>query len=256
MHRSDFSFNGMQRCFDAQMKKVKQGELDRKLLLTELSHDLRTPLANLQGYIEMLSLNSARISEEERARFIQICERNLQKLTGLVEQIFELSYLESGEVVLKKENIMLTELLHDIASKFRVKAQSKGIQISIQMDVVNVFVFSDIDKLERVLTNLIDNAIKYTQSGGEVNLSVLKRSDNIIVEVKDNGVGIKDAQLAQIFTARYQRSSLNSSAQAHQGLGLAISQKLMRLLDSKLEVSSTLGQGTAFRFQLYPLEQS
>jgi signal transduction histidine kinase len=250
VQRLGFSFNDMLNHIDAQMKKLRQTDNERRILLADLSHDLRTPLANLQGYIETLALKGNSISEEERQRFMDICEKNLFNLKRLIDQIFELAYLEGGHVTLKKENFMLAELLHDVAAKFTINAQNKGITLSVNTEAKNGYVHADIGKLERVLTNLIENAIRHTPENGNININVIESDKYLTIEVKDSGVGISERELNHIFKARYQASNSEEDSAIHAGLGLAICQKLMTLLDSKLEVSSELGKGTSFRFSL------
>ncbi|MFT5540841.1 MAG: signal transduction histidine kinase [Glaciecola sp.] len=254
VQRLGFSFNDMLNHIDAQMKTIKQTDNERRVLLADLSHDLRTPLANLQGYIETLSLKGNTISNEERQRFMKICEKNLYNLKRLIDQIFELAYLESGHVTLKKENFMLAELLHDIAAKFTINAQTKGIKIAVNSGFKNAYVFADIGKLERVLTNLIENAIRHTPQNGKISIDVTERSDSLLVEVEDSGVGISERELNHIFNARYQASNSGKDSGLHAGLGLAICQKLVVLLDSNLEVESELGRGTSFSFSLKQVE--
>ena len=250
VQRLGFSFNDMLNHIDAQMKKLKQTDNERRIMLADLSHDLRTPLANLQGYIETLSLKGDIITSEERQRFIQICEKNLFNLKRLIDQIFELAYLEGGHVTLKKEKFMLAELLHDVAAKFTMNAQSKGVTIHVDTGNKNGYVNADIGKLERVLTNLIENAIRHTPKGGEIHIGVSEAAGNLVIEVKDSGVGISERELNHIFKARYQASNSEEDTAIHAGLGLAICQKLMTLLESQLEVSSELGKGTSFKFSL------
>ena len=244
------SFNDMIRHIDEQMKQLKRTDSERRSLLADISHDLRTPLANLQGYIETLSLKSESLSADERQRFIDISLKNLFNLKHLIDQIFELAYLEGGQVTVKKENILLAELLHDITAKFFLKAEKKSIQIRLDTDINHLYVYADIGKLERVLTNLIDNAIRHTPSHGEIGIRITEENQTVTVEVRDNGVGISATDIAYIFNARYQAANNQPDTCMHAGLGLAISQKLMALLGSKLEVSSTLGEGTCFSFSL------
>jgi signal transduction histidine kinase len=219
-------------------------------MLADLSHDLRTPLANLQGFIETLALKGEKISVTERKEFMQISLKNLHNLKHLIDQIFELAYLEGSHVTLNKESILLAELLHDIAAKFSFKAQKNNLTISVNTEFQSTYVYADIGKLERVLTNLIENAIRHTHAGGNIEINMLENECDLVVEVKDTGVGIKASELKYIFDARYQASNKENDAQLHAGLGLAICQKLMVLLESHLNVRSELGKGTSFSFHL------
>lgn len=250
VHRLGMSFTKMLRHIDKQFSTLQQIDDQRRVLLADLSHDLRTPLASLQGYIETLALNPDTLSVADRTRFIDISLKNAKNLKHLIDQIFELTYLESGQVTLNQESFPLGELLHDVTAKFALQAEHKNIDISLQKMPFDYRVFADIGKLERVLTNLIDNAIRHTPQDGQISVQVVPQKDSLRVNIKDSGIGISDKELAFIFDARYQASNSAKDNTLHSGLGLAISCKLMALLDSKLTVESQLGQGTCFSFEL------
>lgn len=248
------SFNQMIKHIDMQMRQLKQTDEHRKSMLAGLSHDLRTPLATLQGFIETLALKGDRINPEQRSEFLQISLKNLHNLKKLIDQIFELAYLQSGHVTLHKESFLLAELLHDVAAKFTLRAQDNNVKISVNTDAKNAYVHADIGKLERVLTNLIDNAIRHTKPDGSISIKLSEYQSNLLVEVQDTGIGISEGELSSIFNARYQATNNKDDSQLHAGLGLAICQKLMTLLDSHLEVSSELGVGTQFSFVLKQIQ--
>lgn len=250
VHRLGFSFNEMLKHIDKQWLQIKQTDDQRRAMLTDLSHDLRTPLANLQGFIETLSIRGSQLSPEEQKRFIDISLKNLRNLKRLIDQIFELAYLESGHIKLRFEPFLLTELLHDIAAKFAIKCADKNIQIRVNVETSQTYVDCDIEKLERVLTNLIENAIRHTPEHGRIDICVSDAKDRVGVSVIDTGVGIAKDELERIFDARYQASNTKRDSNIHVGLGLAISQKLVALFDTRLQVKSALGKGTSFYFTL------
>lgn len=254
VQRLGFAFNEMLKHIDKQWQQIKANDSQRRALLADLSHDLRTPLANLQGYVETLSLKDKQLDEKDRAHFIQICMKNLRNLKRLIDQIFELAYLESGHIKLKLETFQLAELLHDIAAKFKIKTEAKNIELAVLIDQASGFVRADIEKVERVLSNLIENAIRHTPPNGKITLEVSDKAGKLLVSVVDTGVGISSEELSHIFDARYQASNTERDATTHVGLGLAISQKLIALFDSELEVSSELGCGTKFSFCLEMIE--
>ncbi|MFC4700591.1 sensor histidine kinase [Glaciecola siphonariae] len=250
VQRLGFSFNEMLKHINKQWQQIRQTDQQRKSLLTDLSHDLRTPLANLQGYIETLSIRGESLTPVEQKQFVDISLKNLLNLKRLIDQIFELAYLESGHVKIKLEAFLLTELLHDIAAKFAIKAQEKNITLKVNVEAAQAYVSADIEKLERVLTNLIGNAIRHTPENGTIELKISHEDERIGVSVIDSGIGIAKDELPHIFDARYQASNTERDANTHVGLGLAISQKLIALFDSTLSVSSELGCGTTFQFSL------
>lgn len=236
-----------------QLAQLQNIDEHRRVLLADLSHDLRTPLANLQGYIETLKINGDKLSAEERDRFIDISMRNANNLKRLIDQIFELAYLEGGQVTLQNEAVSLGELLYDVAAKFELTAQDKHIKINIEPAQFDHQVFADIAKLERVLTNLIDNAIRHTNSGGQITLIVEALSNEpsrLKVAVRDTGIGINQHELAHVFDSRYRATNTQEDKNTHVGLGLAISKKLVELFDSELFVESEVGIGTEFSFKL------
>jgi signal transduction histidine kinase len=250
VQRLGFSFNEMLKHIDKQWQQIRDTDAQRRSLLADLSHDLRTPLANLQGYIETLAIRGPSLGPGEQKRFVDISLKNLHNLKRLIDQIFELAYLESGHVNIKQEAFLLSELVHDIAAKFAIKVKEKNINLRVSVNADNAYVCTDIEKLERVLTNLIDNAIRHTPENGSIELSVYNIGDRVGVSVIDSGIGIAKEELERIFDARYQASNSERDACTHVGLGLAISQKLIALFNSKLEVESELGCGTSFSFTL------
>jgi signal transduction histidine kinase len=254
VHKLGFAFTEMLAHIDKQFEQLQQIDSKRRILLADLSHDLRTPLANLQGYIETLALNADSLSADDRKRFVDISLKNAKNLKRLIDQIFELAYIEGGQVTLNQEPFPLGELLHDVAAKFALKAKHKNISLSVTPDQFDYQVFADIGKLERVLTNLLENAIRHTPENGQIqiNVSALRDmgQDKIRVDIRDSGVGISDKEIAFIFDARYQATNTESDNCVHAGLGLAISRKLMALLESDLLVESQLGKGTCFSFEL------
>jgi signal transduction histidine kinase len=254
VHILGCAFTEMLIHIDNQFEQLQQIDSERRILLADLSHDLRTPLANLQGYIETLALNSDSLSAADRNHFVNISLRNAKNLKRLVDQIFELAYLEGGQITLHQEQFPLGDLLHDVAAKFALKTTDKNISLSVKPDQFEYQIFADIGKLERVLTNLLENAIRHTPEYGQIRINVSAPpnlgEDKLRVDIRDSGIGISDTEIAFIFDARYQASNTQSDNSLHAGLGLAISRKLMALLESDLVVESQLGKGTCFSFEL------
>lgn len=250
VQRLGCAFKDMLAHIDQQFEQLQQIDSQRRIILADLSHDLRTPLANLQGYIETLALNETSLSSEDRRRFIDISLKNANNLKRLIDQIFELAYLEGGQVTLHNEPFPLGELLHDISAKFSLKAAEKNISLTVRPSQFDYRVFADIGKLERVLTNLLENAIRHTPEGGQIEVEVSQLQQKLRIDIRDTGIGISDNEIAFIFDARYQANNTQKDSHVHAGLGLAISKKLMALLESELQVESELGKGTCFSFEL------
>ena len=244
------AFNDMLNHISGQFAEQERWHRERRMLLADLSHDLRTPLANLLGYLETLSLKHNDLSREVCEDYMATSLKNAKNLKKLIDQLFELAYLEGGQVTLTEEAIPVTELLFDIAHKFEMKAEKKRITLKVEPLDSEFFVVTDVEKLERVLSNLVDNAIRHTADGGQVSLSLQQTHGDVTLFVTDNGVGISEHELAYIFDARYQASNRQADNALHAGLGLAICKKLSLLLNGELSVESQLGEGTAFSLTL------
>ncbi len=252
IHQLGSVFRSMAEQIQDQFKQLQALDLHRRELLADLSHDLRTPLASLQGYVETIVLKGDSLDKVERDSFINISLKNAKQLRSLIDQIFELAYLEGGQVQINKETFSLCELIYDVIAKFSFKAQDKNITLKVAPEEFPDLVNTDLAKLERVLSNLIDNAIRHTKEGGLIEIVLVPQDEHgqIKVEVRDNGVGISQQEVAYIFDARYRASNSQGKAGHNAGLGLAITKKLVNLLNSDIAVQSELGKGTCFSFTL------
>ncbi|PKG82482.1 two-component sensor histidine kinase [Colwellia sp. 75C3] len=254
VHFLGATFNDMVVQINQQFSLLTENDRIRRELLAHLSHDLRTPLATMQGYVETLVIKADSITDIERAQYLVTVQRSIAQLKRLIDQIFELAHLENGQVTVNLETFAIGELLHDIMAKFVLKADEKKISLALKPAQCRFMVYSDIAKLERIMTNLLENAIRHTNEGGEIIINVSqgdnKQNNKIKIAVIDNGSGISKADIAYIFDARYRASNAIEDSTHHTGLGLAISQKLSLILNSELMVSSELGQGSNFSFSL------
>lgn len=250
VHMLGDTFNTMVNQINQQLAQLTENDRIRRELLAHLSHDLRTPLATMQGYIETLAIKGESLSTNERADFIKTAQRNGMQLKRLIDQIFELAHLEDGQVSVNLETFAVGELLHDILAKFSLKAKIKNITLSIQPQQCHFIVYSDIAKLERIITNLLENAIRHTGKDGQVAIIIGQHKNRIKIAVTDNGSGISKEDIAYIFDARYRASNAIEDSTTHAGLGLAISQKLSKILNSELFVDSKLGEGSSFSLYL------
>lgn len=244
-----FVFSEMAVQINQQFHQLNQLDNKRKELLAEISHDLRTPLASIKGYIETIAIQGQNLAPEKQQLYVETALKSASQLNQLIDQIFELAHLESGQVTINLENFNLTELLYDVVAKYSLKASQLEIVLKVNNLINDIYIYSDIGKVERVLSNLIDNALRHTAKKGEITLSVNEHSENqCILIVEDNGTGIKAEEIDYIFDARYRAS--NATVSKNSGLGLAITKKLIELLKSDIKVISELGQGTRFSFSL------
>ncbi|WP_282143002.1 sensor histidine kinase [Cellulophaga baltica] len=242
------SFNEMADTIVDNMDKMKSVDLLRRELIANVSHDLRTPLAILKGYVETLQMKNETLSEQDKKEYLQITHDNIDKLSKLINQLFEYSKLEAEQVTPIKEPFSITELSHDLIAKFRVLADKKNISLQLNNPEDNCLVFADVSLVERALQNLIENALKYTEDNGTVTLSLLKKGKNIEINISDTGTGIPVSELPYIFD-RYKQVDKSTKKQGY-GLGLAIVKKIMDLHDTTITVLSKPKEGSSFIFNL------
>jgi len=242
------SFNEMADTIVDNMDKMKSVDLLRRELIANVSHDLRTPLAVLKGYIETLQMKKDTLSEQEKQEYLQITHDNVDKLSKLINQLFEYSKLEAEQVTPVKEPFSITELSHDLIAKFKVLAEQKHIDLQLQNPQENCMVFADVSLVERALQNLIENAIKYTEPNGKVKLSLNRKNNHVEINITDTGTGIPLSEQPFIFD-RYTQVDKGIKKQGY-GLGLAIVKKIMDLHDTTITVLSKPKEGSSFIFNL------
>lgn len=245
-----FTFREMATRIESQMEKIKKSDALRRELVANVSHDLRTPLATLQGYIETLLLKDAHLSQAERKNYLQIATKHCERLSLLVEELFELARLDSQETKAQCEPFNIRELVQDVTQKFQLKAEKKNLTIITDIGKELPFVVADIKLIERVLENLIENAMRHTPPGGEVSVVLLSDRQEIVVEVSDTGSGISQKELPCIFDRFYQLDKSRNSSPGMAGLGLAICKRVLELHGRSISVSSNPGSGTTFAFNL------
>ncbi|MEZ5583953.1 MAG: ATP-binding protein [Candidatus Competibacteraceae bacterium] len=220
----------------------------RRKLVSNVSHDLRTPLACLHGYLQTLQLKGDRLSAQEQTQYLHTALRHSERLGHLVGELFELAKLEAREIRPHKEPFPPAELLQDIAQKYQLPVQQKHIQLLVRFPEQAPFVSADIGLLERVLENLLQNALNHTPENGRILLALSCRDGIVTLSVADTGCGIAPDALPFIFE-RFYRSAQDGSHH-HAGLGLAIASHIVALHDSQLRVASQLNKGTCFAFNL------
>ena len=239
-------FTEMSERISDQVQSLRQVDTLRRELITNISHDLRTPLAALQGYLETLERKETSLSVEER-EYLAAARKHAARLGRLISDLFELSKLDAQAVEASLEAFPLHELVYDVVQKFQLAASQKGVDLTVSAPPQLPFVCADIGLIERVLTNLIENALRFTLQGGRVAIDLRLQPDGIMTCVSDTGEGISPEALGNIFDRFYRASSQDTGGT---GLGLAISKRILELHGSEITVSSTLGEGSTFSFCL------
>jgi len=233
-----------------QFENIKETDRLRRELVTNVSHDLRTPLASMHGYVETLLLKNDSLNAEERLHYLEITRKHTKRLGQLIGDLFDLSRLESHSIHPDLECFSLAELLQDVAQDFELEAQQKDITIITPANPGDSMVFADIGLLQRVLENLIRNALKFTPRAGEININLESKPGCVAVAVADTGCGIAEDDLERVFDRFYRIDQGEQSTSGSTGLGLAIVRKILDLHGSRITVSSVLNQGTRFEFDL------
>ncbi len=233
-----------------QLAQLKENDNLRRELVSNISHDLRTPLSAMQGYLETLIIKGDSLSDEERKKYLKIARRHTVRLGSLIGDLFELSKLDSASVTPRLEAFSVAELVQDIAQEFQLEAEKKGITLSLDLDTTSASTIGDIGLIQRVLENLVRNAIRYTPIGGEVTLSISERPQTVAVAVSDTGSGIPDSEITHIFERFYRSPQREKARSDSSGLGLAIVKRILDLHESRITVESKVDAGTRFEFEL------
>lgn len=217
----------------------------KKEMIANVTHDLRTPVTIMQGYTETLLMRIDSASKEDREDYLKIILENSEKLSILVNQLFDYAKLDVHQIKLEKKPFSIIELLERTKKEYQILASKKEIQLNVHSMADNPIVFADALLIKRVLQNLLDNALTYTPNKGTIDIKILTKGKQVMVEVADSGPGIEDIQKLLIFK-RYEKDKNSRGA----GLGLCIVKKILELHESAIQVNSKLGQGTKFIFSL------
>jgi signal transduction histidine kinase len=237
-----------------QFRRLEEADRMRRELIGNISHDLHTPLASVQGYIETALLRGDALGAPEREQHLRTALSHARKLDRRIGELFELSKLDAGRVQPRVEVFCLAELLQDVVQDYRLEAQQRGVTLALDAGShAQARVRADIALIERVLQNLVDNALRHTPQGGQVRLEIeASHPQHLTLAVRDSGAGIAPEHLPHIFE-RYWRAGEAEPRDAPSrsaGLGLAIVKRIVELHGSAIRVHSVPQQGTTFAFAL------
>jgi len=244
------AFISMARKIREQFEGLQETDRLRRELVSNVSHDLRTPLASMYGYVETLLIKNESLSADERQHYLEITRKHTQRLSQLVGDLFELSKLDSASVAPSLEHFSLADLLQDVTQEFELEAQQKEVRIQIEASPDSASVYADIGLMQRVLENLIRNALNFTPRGGHIRISLDERPGAVAVAIADSGCGIAVKDIERVFDRFYRTEQDDESSPNSSGLGLAIVRKILDLHGSRITVSSVVNEGTRFEFAL------
>jgi two-component system, OmpR family, phosphate regulon sensor histidine kinase PhoR len=228
---------------------LKRLEAVRRDFVANVSHELRTPLSTIKGYAETL-IDGAINDAENAHEFVKIIYDDANRLALLVNDLLDLSKLESGKFVLEFDEVALKPIVEQVLSGLRKSAAMKKLAVSCYIPDALAKVKADESRISQVLLNLVDNAIKYTPEGGSVSIEVIEKQDSILVDIKDSGIGIPEKDIPRIFERFYRVDKGRSRMLGGTGLGLSIVKHIIQSHGGNVFVESVFGQGSTFSFTL------
>ncbi len=243
------TYNKMASKIQESIEKIKSVDNFRKELIANVSHDLRTPLSVVQGYSETLLMKKDDLSDADKGKYLNNIHENTIRMGGLINQLFELSKLEGKQIELQREAFSLPELVQDTMDRFQILLDQKNIKVNIHNNPDVPLAYGDIALVERVIQNLLDNAVKFSDENSQIDISIGSSNNKIAFSIADQGKGIEESKLGTIFD-RYITEDAKGSKIKGTGLGLAIAKKIMELHGSSIDVKSKLNVGTTFSFLL------
>ena len=247
--RLGITFDRMARRIREQLDQLKNQDQLRRRLVAQVSHDLRTPLASLQGYLESLELRAGELSGSEQREYLSIALRQSRRLSRQLDELFQLASLDARETEPHCEPFPVAELVQDVVQKYQLRAREQGVRIRMAAARGLPFARADISLTERVLENLIENALAHTPAGGAIDLLLERDGEWLRVSIRDTGCGVPEDQLQQIFEAFHQAREGRREG-LHAGLGLSIAQRIIALQGGEISAASGPGEGLTVSFTL------
>lgn len=248
--RLNRDFNVMADRIETLVSELRGKEEFQRQLIANISHDLRTPMASLRGYVETLALRGTDMPAAEYGRYLQIVTDNLAHLDRLVDSLLQLSRLDSGQTRFQREDFPLAELIDGVIQRAATAAEARGIRVVADLPADLPMVHADPLQVAQVLQNLLENGIKFGHEGGEVVVGARRDAGGVEVSVRDDGPGIPLADQPRIFQRFFTGDRSRSRKGQSSGLGLAISARIVESHGSRLTVESQPGHGACFRFHL------
>lgn len=228
--------------FNQMSESIQKADERKKEFIGDISHELRTPISYVKGYSDMLLSDMVK-SEVDKQNYLQLIHRESEHIVRLVDDLLDLTKLESDEYELDKTPLPLAQLIEDALQKYCSTTAEKGITLTYDLDP-ELIINGDEGKVERIFQNVMDNAIRYTDHGGEITIKLIKQRDYCQLTISDTGIGISKEDLLKITERFYRVNKGRSRADGGTGLGLSIVDKLVKLHGGQLKIKSELGKGT------------
>ncbi len=233
-----------------EIRKLKQLEKYRKDFLGNVSHELKTPIFNIQGYV--LTLMDGGIDDPKINRlYLERTEKSINRMISIVEDLESIARLESGEFKLKKESFNIVKLVEEVFESLEMQAKKQNIRLQFDSGYnKSVKVFADRKRITEVMGNLVNNSVKYGKKNGKTVVGFSEKGDKVQIEISDDGIGIEESDLPRIFERFYRVDKSRSRDSGGTGLGLAIVKHIIQAHNQSIKVRSKPGKGTSFVFTL------
>jgi signal transduction histidine kinase len=238
----------LDKVFHSMADDIQETARMRQELVSMLTHDLRSPLTAIQGSLELLDLEAEQRQDEREKRLVDVAHRNSSRMMRLINDLLDIHKIKEGMMTIVPTEVCLAEVFEDVA--LSVAAWIEDNAIKLKTDDTDLFVYAEREKVERIIFNLVANAIKFSPGGGTIAISAREEGRMVHVSVADEGKGIPAEKLESIFERFQQVESAEEKQLAGSGLGLTICQYLVRLHGGEIWVTSTIGQGSVFHFTL------
>ena len=240
------NMNQMAMKLDEDFRRIKRMEKVRSEFLGNVTHELKTPISSISGYIETL-LEGAIKDENVNLGFLERSLENVQRLEELVTDLVEISRIETGELRMNFEYFNIHDLLNDLFKDAHQRNSNKNLKIQLEVPDKKLFIYGDKSRLDQVIANLLSNAMRYTDQG-QIRIKVMRRDNELIFSIRDTGIGISRKALSRIFERFYRTDKARDRRKGGTGLGLAISKHIIEAHGSHIYVDSLKGKGSTFSF--------
>jgi signal transduction histidine kinase len=244
IHSND-EIGELAKAFNHMSESIQKEDEKKREFLADVSHELRTPISYIKGYSEALESGIIK-TPAEQGKYLKLINRESGRMVKIVADLLDLSRLDADEYHLVKSPFPLAQLLEDFIIKYGPAMEEKNISLSLNLDP-DIIINGDEGRLEQIFQNIIDNSIRYTENGGKISIKLSKHPFGSVVDIMDTGIGIPEEDITKLTNRFYRVNKARSRVNGGTGLGLAIVDKLVKLHDGKLEISSKLGEGTTIR---------
>ena len=236
------------RTFNDMAEKLEKAEDTRKAFISDVSHELRTPMTTISGFVN--GVLDETIPPEKQKEYLQIVDDEVRRLSRLVNTFLDISRIQSGKVVMQIQNFDINEAIRLIIIGLGPRLEEKNIRVSLEFEYENCYVLADADSIKRVLTNLLDNAVKFTNMDGEISVSVGYEGHEVVVSVMNTGCGIPRELQTMIFERLYKVDKSRSVNREGTGIGLYLVKNIIQAHGKRIDVESIENEYAKFTFSL------